>query len=221
MNTSLVTLRRSSGVNTAAGFTIVELLVVIAIIGVLVGLLLPAIQSAREAGRRSACANNIKQLALGLHSYHDVHNILPSAENKYTAAGYWQVPFKTWFVDIMPYIEMADASRILRPAVRATNTLPHINRSSALVTRMATGRVATPRRLVIRSAPVRRKTTDADQKAHAGRVLPVNLVPAIDGTTHWLNLLACSSPTCFFSAVSSMSLMDCRKQSCFLNGGES
>lgn len=60
------------------GFTLVELLVVIAIIGILIALLLPAVQAAREAARRSSCRNNLKQLGLGLHMYHDTHRVFPS-----------------------------------------------------------------------------------------------------------------------------------------------
>ena len=59
------------------GFTLVELLVVIAIIGVLIGLLLPAVQAAREAARRMSCQNNLKNIGLALHNYHDTHRVLP------------------------------------------------------------------------------------------------------------------------------------------------
>jgi len=87
----------------ASGFTLVELLVVIAIIGILVALLLPAIQAAREAARRTQCNNNLKQIGVAMHNYHDTNKVLPAGFIYRTPAGN---PDWGWAVFIMPFMEM-------------------------------------------------------------------------------------------------------------------
>ena len=82
------------------GFTLVELLVVIAIIGTLVGLLLPAVQQAREAARRSSCTNQTKQLALACLNYESTRKRLPSANDRNDNSAGW-----SWIVMILPFIE--------------------------------------------------------------------------------------------------------------------
>ncbi len=97
------------GLPRSRGFTLIELLVVIAIIGVLIALLLPAVQAAREAARRAQCTNNLKQLALGANNYHDVHQAFPSnsCSAASTAGGYDRFPNYSCFVRLMPFTEQA------------------------------------------------------------------------------------------------------------------
>jgi prepilin-type N-terminal cleavage/methylation domain-containing protein/prepilin-type processing-associated H-X9-DG protein len=128
-----------------AGFTLVELLVVIAIIGVLVALLLPAVQAARESARRMQCTNNLKQLGIALHNFHDTNKVFPAARDQLgTSPSTTTLWLGSWAPHIFPYIEQQalhqqyrfdrtwdDASTNAAPNGPLTKNVPSFNCPSA------------------------------------------------------------------------------------------
>jgi prepilin-type N-terminal cleavage/methylation domain-containing protein/prepilin-type processing-associated H-X9-DG protein len=125
-------------VRSRRGFTLVELLVVIAIIGVLVALLLPAVQAAREAARRSHCINNLKQFGLGFHNHHDTYGFLPGGGNGWPdpptyingvpAVGTKQLA--GWGFQVLPFIEQGN---LWEGSGQATDALKQQQAISAVV----------------------------------------------------------------------------------------
>ncbi|WP_339735981.1 DUF1559 domain-containing protein [uncultured Gimesia sp.] len=106
------------------GFTLIELLVVIAIIAILIALLLPAVQQAREAARRSTCKNNMKQIGLALHNYHDTFRAFPiGSQTSYYRAN--------WRSSILPYIDQAPAYNQLTQAASSQHGFASGNGNSA------------------------------------------------------------------------------------------
>lgn len=108
------------------GFTLIELLVVIAIIAILIALLLPAVQAAREAARRTECKDNLHNIGLALHNYHDVYNSFPPGNvcrgtNRFTMNCYgW-----TWHARIFPYVEQNPLYERVQPTMQSDANTSH------------------------------------------------------------------------------------------------
>ncbi|MCL6503068.1 MAG: DUF1559 domain-containing protein [Pirellulales bacterium] len=108
--------RAASRRRTRAAFTLVEMLVVVAIIGVLVALVMPAVQYAREAARRSQCSNNLKQIGIAIHLYHDTYR-------KFPMATHWRGKYYSAFTAILPYLEQSPVYQGYDPKLSAFDPL--------------------------------------------------------------------------------------------------
>jgi prepilin-type N-terminal cleavage/methylation domain-containing protein len=144
------------------GFTLIELLVVIAIIGVLVALLLPAVQAAREASRRSQCQNNLKQLGIAIHNFHDVKKALPSSTRPLAASTIRAGSL----IFLLPFIERSDIADLYDFNLQWSNTNNVTN--------------ATGKRITVYECPSSPKTTLDNDPSLSG------------GTTTWTPIVALS-----------------------------
>ncbi len=130
------------------GFTLIELLVVISIIAILVSLLLPAVQQAREAARQTQCRNNLKQLGLAFHNYHDAHLVFPASylsdvRHPQRDLQTWDGPAGfAWGAMLLPYVEQSALYQLLnlnRPCYDPVNAVAVRTRLSAMICPSATG----------------------------------------------------------------------------------
>ena len=160
--------RFNSSIASRRGFTLVELLVVIAIIGVMVGLLLPAVQAAREAARRMQCGNNLKQLSLAMHNYESTYKTLPPSRITTGLSRH------SWSAFMLPFIEQAQIYDIYNFNVRWSDPLNYPATTSMIPA------------FICPSTPSSRMMPDAAAQANHVPVPPNGFGPADYSSTNEL-----------------------------------
>ena len=187
-NLSTISLKRQFG------FTLIELLVVIAIIGILIAMLLPAIQAAREAARRMQCSNNLRQISIGTHLYCDSHGSLPPARTIVDGGG---MAFGSTLLIILPYVEQAATLVVYDPEAGildeknrgvATTPIPIYRCPSMVLTRTVpdfecTGEYGAPGSYAISTG------TNHTLQTHTGVMVrpeegPIAIKDVVDGTSN-------------------------------------
>jgi len=183
------------------GFTLIELLVVIAIIAILIGLLLPAVQKVREAAARMRCSNNLKQLALGAHQYHDANESFPPGESSPGPDG----RYSNLLIELMPWVEQGSLARSWNYQSPAANFGPNGSPASVPVSTFVCPSSTVPKTLTfgstvlaistyggnggIRSFPSTRATGDGMFGYQFGAIRSrVGLLDVTDGTSNTILL---------------------------------
>jgi prepilin-type N-terminal cleavage/methylation domain-containing protein/prepilin-type processing-associated H-X9-DG protein len=162
-------------VRRPAGFTLIELLVVIAIIAILIGLLLPAVQKVREASFRIQCANNLKQLGLGLHNYHDANGGFPPARQ--------DTPLHDWVPFTLPYIELDNLYRQYNFSVAWDNAVNDGTKAAPKADQYQPKIFLCPSAPSVRSTTHNRGAIDYSPPNQIARPNPfLNVVPPSDST---------------------------------------